>query len=139
MKKLLTLIVLVFTCSSVYSQHHVFMGLLQDRIISNREDMTNYLVESSFIQHGTTFDKDYTALNTTTRDYKVSINTERDGYIIYKTNQISEYNSIKRTVNEMTTNGNHCYFHRCDNINDVDVLFMGFNTRYLLGVATAKK
>ena len=128
MKKLLFIFSLALISQSAFCQHHVFMGLLENRAILDTQKLNHFLRENYFIKTGDTYTKDHSALSTINRDYRVSITTDNNGFATYKTNNLTEYNTIKQSVNDMTCNGNHCFIHREHNIVDVDVTFLGFNT-----------
>jgi|GEM_PF-5701533 len=130
MKRVLLFIMLLSAGNVVLAQHDVFMQMLENKKICNKEDMLTYFLQTnSFQRRANSYYHHYYAnkeLFTTT------IVNDNECYITYQTDNVRDYNEIKKDITsmcpkELAADKSPSYICNRGRVKDVQIIFKGYS------------
>ncbi|MCF8449385.1 MAG: hypothetical protein K9G49_05875 [Taibaiella sp.] len=131
MKHVLLFLLLTTSSGITYAQHNIFMEILENKKICNKEDeLTYFLQANSFERQNEDHYYHHYALNG--EFYTTCIINQNECYVIYRTNNAKDYNRIKATVTgtchkEYAADRSVSYVCNTNRIQDAQVFFSGYS------------
>lgn len=130
MKKLFLFIMLVAIGGAASAQQEIFMQILENKKVCNKEDMLTYFLQAkSFERRANSYYHHYPVGK---QFYNTVIVNDNECYVTYQTDNAKDYNSIKATiagmcVKELAADKSTCYVCNQKRIQDVQVIFLGYS------------
>lgn len=130
MKKILLTLIISLPCYAATAQHSIFMQILENKKICNKEDELTYFLQSkSFERSENQYQHHYAVAGTF---YTTTIINENECYAIYRTNNVKDYNKIKATITtkcskELAADKTVCYVCDAQRMRDVQIMFSGYS------------
>jgi len=133
MKKILLTLLISLPCCAAMAQHSLFMQILENKKICNKEDeLTYFLQAKSFVRNVENQYQHHYAVGGTF--YTTTIVNDNECYAIYRTNNVKDYNKIKATITsmcskELAADKTVCYVCDIQRIRDVQIMFSGYSEK----------
>jgi hypothetical protein len=131
MKHVLLFLLLATSSGITYAQHNIFMEILENKKICNKEDeLTYFLQANSFERQNEDHYYHHYALNG--EFYTTCIINQNECYVVYRTNNAKDYNQIKATITgtchkEYAADRSVSYVCNTNRIQDAQVFFSGYS------------
>lgn len=131
MKTVLLFLLLATSSGITYAQHNIFMEILENKKICNKEDeLTYFLQANSFERQNEDHYYHHYALNG--EFYTTCIINQNECYVIYRTNNAKDYNQIKATITgtchkEYAADRSVSYVCNTNRIQDAQLFFSGYS------------
>jgi hypothetical protein len=131
MKKLLLLAVLLISGSGAYCQMNIFMKIIENKMICNKEDQFTYFLQSNSYERKN--ENNYMHYYTERGEpYYVDIINENECYATYRTNNVKDYNQIKSAIStacpkEYSKDKAVSYICNSRRVQDVQIIFVGYS------------
>ena len=133
MKKMLFTLLISLPCHAAIAQHSIFMQILENKKICNKEDeLTYFLQANSFVRNiENQYQHHYAVAGTF---YTTTIINDNECYAIYRTNNVKDYNKIKATITtkcskELAADKTVCYVCDAQRMRDVQIMFSGYSEK----------
>lgn len=131
MKKLFLFLALISVCELASAQQELFLQVLENKKVCNNEDeLTYFLQTKSFERKNENHYYHYYAVGK--EFYTTCIINTNTCYITYQTDNVKDYNSIKKTIEGMCTkevsrDKMPCYICDQKRMRDVQIMFLGYS------------
>lgn len=130
MKKWFLFIMLLWVCGAASAQQEIFMQILENKKVCNKEDMLTYFLQTkSFERRANSYYHRYAVGR---EFYTTCIVNDNECYVTYQTDNAADYNKIKTTITgtcakELAADKTPCYICNYRRIQDVQVIFLGYS------------
>ena len=131
MKKLFLFLALLSVCNIVSAQQEIFLQVLENKKVCNNEDeLTYFLQTKSFERKNENHYYHHYAVGK--EFFTTCIINTNTCYITYQTNNVKDYNAIKKTIEgmcakELSHSKTPCYICDQKRMRDVQVIFSGYS------------
>lgn len=130
MKKVFLTVLLGVNVVSAMAQKSIFMEMLENKKICNKEDQLTYFLQSNSFQRDVE-NRYYHRYAVNGRFYTTAVLNEMECYAVYQTNYAKDYNEIKAAitalgVREMAADKSEYYVCNKGRVRDVQVIFNGY-------------
>ncbi len=130
MKKFFLFVAMAAAANVSLAQYPVFMAMLENKKICNKEDQLTYFLQSKSFERG--LENTYThryAVNG--KFFTVKVVNQNECYVSYQTNDAKDYNKIKNDITkschkEYAADKSEYYVCEERRMHDVQVIFNGF-------------
>lgn len=133
MKKGLLFLLLVSSCTTVFGQYSIFMQIIENKKICNKEDELTYFLQAhSFERQNLNHYYHHYAMSG--NFYYTLIINDNECYVTYRTDNSKDYNKIKseitRTcVKELAADKSVSYVCNTKRVRDVQIIFPGYSQK----------
>lgn len=130
MKRLFLFLLLAGVYSAASAQQEIFMQILENKKVCNKEDMLTYFLQTkSFERMANSYYHHYPVGK---RFYNTVIVNDNECYVTYQTDNAQDYNRIKMAITgmcakELAADKTPCYICNQKRIQDVQVIFLGYS------------
>jgi hypothetical protein len=131
MKKVFLFIMLAFVCNAASAQKELFMQILENKKICNKEDELTWFIQTNSFERRNA-NHYYHRYVIKGMLYTTCIINENECYVTYQTNNVKDYNAIKSAIagmctKELAANKTPCYVCNQKRIQDVQIIFSGYS------------
>ncbi len=131
MRKVLLFIILATSGSMTFAQHRIFMEILENKKICNKEDQLTYFLQAKSFERRNE-EHYYHYYSAGGNAYTTCIINQNECYVIYQTNNKKDFNEIKATITgmcpiEYARDKSVSYVCNTKRIQDVQVIFAGYS------------
>lgn len=130
MKKVFLTALLGLNVLSAMAQKSIFMEILENKKICNKEDQLTYFLQSNSFERGVD-NRYYHRYAVNGKFYTTTIINEMECYVIYQTNYAKDYNDIKASITstcakELAADKSEYYVCNRGRVQDVQITFDGY-------------
>lgn len=130
MKKLLLFVLATAAFNVSFAQYDVFMEMLENKKICNREDQLTYFLQSKSYERQNE-DRYYHREAVSGRFTTTCVINQNECYVVYQTDNAKDYNKIKSTITnschkEFAADKSEYYVCNEKRMQDVQVIFNGY-------------
>lgn len=130
MKKVFLTALLGLNVLSAMAQKSIFMEILENKKICNKEDQLTYFLQSSSFERSVD-NRYYHRYAVNGKFYTTTIINEMECYVIYQTNYAKDYNDIKTAITnscakELAADKSEYYVCNKGRVQDVQITFDGY-------------
>lgn len=130
MKRMFLFLSLFVSCVMAYGQHSIFMQILENKKICNKEDELTYFLQAKSFDRANE-DHYYHRYAVNGEFYTTCIINRNECYVVYQTDNAKDYNKIKAAIaslcdKELAADKSVSYICNSKRIQDVQVIFSGY-------------
>ncbi len=133
MKKILLLFILIGSYNAVSAQYSIFMQIIENKKICNKEDELTYFLQAHSFVRGNE-NRYYNSYPVDRDMYTTCIINENECYVTYRTNNKKDYEKIKEQISstcakELAADKSVSYACNYKRVQDVQIMFIGYSEK----------
>ncbi len=133
MKRVLLFIILISSCGFSFAQKGIFMHILENKMICNKEDELTYFLQAHSYDRQNENHYYHRYAEGGQFYYSLLIN-DNDCYVIYRTDNAKDYNKIKAEITgtwpkELAADNSVSYVLNNKRVRDVQIIFPGYSQK----------
>lgn len=133
MKKAALFIILALSCSASFAQHSIFMQIIENKMICNKEDELTYFLQAKSFERQNE-NRYYHYYADRGEFYYTLIINDNDCYVTYRTDNAKDYNKIKAAITstcakELAADKSVSYVCNNKRVRDVQIMFPGYSQK----------